>query len=115
MDNISITWHPDKKHPVVKDHTKELDEVAKGLAKSMKLVLDKDKSMKEAAVLLEDLHDKNVILARLCIDLCMIINNANAVAFDNGVTDPTGSIDEGDVRAAKLMAEAKKVLGRFIE
>ena len=39
--------------------------------------------------------------------LCM---NANDGAFENGVTDNTGTIDEGDVRASEYLAHARRAL-----
>lgn len=43
-------------------------------------------------------------LYQLCI-------HANEGAFTNGVTDATGSIDEGDVRAGEFIDAARKALG----
>ena len=36
--------------------------------------------------------------------------HANRGAFSNGVTDPSGSIDEGDVRASRIIEEAKAAI-----
>jgi hypothetical protein len=41
------------------------------------------------------------------VDLCM---NANRKAFHNGVTDSTGTMDEGDVMAGRIIDEARAAL-----
>ena len=41
------------------------------------------------------------------VELC---HHANPTAFSNGVTDSTGSIDEGDVIASRIMGDARAAL-----
>ena len=43
------------------------------------------------------------------LELCL---HANRGAFENGVTDSTGTIDEGDVIAARIMDEASKAIAK---
>lgn len=49
------------------------------------------------------------ILKRL-YELCL---HAKSDAFFNGVTDSTGSIDEGDVIASRYLDEAKRIIATF--
>jgi len=44
------------------------------------------------------------------LELC---EHANAGAFNNGVTDQTGSMDEGDVLASKIIGDARTALSRY--
>lgn len=43
-------------------------------------------------------------------ELCL---NAKPDAFQNGVTDSTGSVDEGDVRASDRMKAAQRLIEKF--
>lgn len=42
--------------------------------------------------------------------LLELVKHANPGAFTNGVTDSTGSIDEGEVRAGQIIADARRAL-----
>ena len=45
-------------------------------------------------------------------DLCVI--GASPDAFKNGVTDSTGTIDEGDVRASQILDDLKKLIEQML-
>jgi hypothetical protein len=51
------------------------------------------------------LTDEQVAALRALVEMCKVHGD-----FSNGVTDPTGSIDEGDVRAGEIIDAADKTL-----
>lgn len=66
-----------------------------------------------AALMMNALIEQNdAMLAALkgLFDLCTL--GASADAFKNGVTDSTGSIDEGNVRASGLLDEARAAIAK---
>lgn len=57
-----------------------------------------------------ELLDENKALREGLDRLLELITNANEGAFKNGVTDSTGAIDEGEVRASEYIDSAYALL-----
>jgi hypothetical protein len=54
-------------------------------------------------------HDDLVKALEAMIELC---ENASLDAFKNGVTDPTGSVDQGDVYAGEFIQQSREALAK---
>ena len=55
-------------------------------------------------------HEDLVSVSDMLLQLCW---HANDGAFENGVTDPSGWIDQGDYYAVGIMDDARFALRRF--
>ena len=88
-----------EKHQIQKPWREQLYRHATGVADQI--------TYQERKKLMTDRYDRAIELLE---DLYALANQANKDAFKNGVTDCSGTTDEGDVRAGQILGEVRQFL-----